>query len=181
MSVGMGSADRYLTLEETSQVVQEALATLAVDGKRVLAIIPDGTRTMPMPMMYDLFEAHLAPRVAALDYLVALGTHPFMDDAQLSRLVGRPVTHGQCGKSRIFNHHWDVPRNFVTLGVIPAAEIGELTGGLLAQEAPVRLNKLIRDYDQSSFAGRFFPMKWWASPAGPSISSRASPGQRSST
>ena len=48
------------------------MATLAVDGKRVLVIIPDGTRTMPMPLMYDLLEAHLAPRVAALDYLVAL-------------------------------------------------------------------------------------------------------------
>src|ERR1035441_6343763 len=143
MPIGMGTADRYLTVEQISQVVQEALATLAIDGKRVLVIIPDGTRTMPMPMMFDMFEAHLAPRVAALDYLVALGTHPFMNDAQLSKLVGRPVTNGQCGKCRIFNHHWDDPGNFMTLGVIPAAEIAELTGGLLAQEVPVRLNKLI--------------------------------------
>ena len=157
MSVGKGFADRYLTREETSQVVQEGLGTLAVDGKRVLVIIPDGTRTMPMPLMYDLFEAHLAPRVAALDYLVALGTHPIMNDEHLSKLVGRPVTNGQCGKSHIFNHHWEDPQNFVTLGVIPAAEIGELTGGLLAQEVPVRLNKLIRDYDQLIICGPVFP------------------------
>ncbi len=157
MTIGIGSADCYLTLEQISQVVQEALATLAVDGKRVLVIIPDGTRTMPMPMIYDLLEAHLAPRVAALDYLVALGTHPFMNDAQLSRLVGRPVTNGQCGKHHIFNHRWDDPGNFVTLGVIPAAEIAELTGGLLAQEVPVRLNKLIRDYDQIIICGPVFP------------------------
>jgi len=39
-------------------------------------------------MMYDLFEFHLAPRVAALDYLVALGTHPIMNDEHLSKLVG---------------------------------------------------------------------------------------------
>ena len=76
MTIGMGSADRYLTLEQISQVVQEALATLAIDGKRVLVIIPDGTRTMPMPMMLTCLRLTLAPRVAALDYLVALGTHP---------------------------------------------------------------------------------------------------------
>src|SRR5271166_5039126 len=109
MGIGIGFADRYLTREEVSRVVEEALATLAVDGKRVLVIIPDGTRTMPMPLMYDLIEANLAPRVAALDYLVALGTHPVMNDDQLSKLVGRPVSDGQCGKSHIFNHHWEDP------------------------------------------------------------------------
>ena len=82
---------------------------------------------------------------------------PIMNDEQLSKLVGRPVTNGQCGKSHIFNHHWEDPRNFVTLGVIPAAEIGELTGGLLAQEVPVRLNKLIHDYDQIIICGPVFP------------------------
>ena len=91
MSVGKGSADRFLSGEEIKDVVQEGLSTLAVEGKRVLVIIPDGTRTMPMPQMYDLFEAYLAPRVASLDYLVALGTHPIMNDEQLSKLVGRPV------------------------------------------------------------------------------------------
>jgi len=45
----------------------------------------------------------------------------------------------------------------VTLGVIPAAEIGELTGGLLAREVPVRLNRLILDYDQLIICGPVFP------------------------
>ncbi len=157
MVVGKGFADRYLTGEEISQVVRDGLGTLAVEGKRVLVIIPDGTRTMPMPRMFDWFEAQLAPRVAALDYLVALGTHPLMSDEQLSKLLGRPVSKGRCGKSHIFNHHWEDPRTFVTLGVISAAEIGEITGGLLAQEVPVRLNKLILDYDQLIICGPVFP------------------------
>ena len=158
MAVGKGFADR-LSHPRGNQPGRAGgrWARSRVDGKRVLVIIPDGTRTMPMPLMYDLLEAHLAPRVAALDYLVALGTHPIMNDEHLSKLVGRPVTNGQCGKSHIFNHHWEDPRNFVTLGVIPAAEIGELTGGLLAQEVPVRLNKLIRDYDQIIICGPVFP------------------------
>ncbi len=157
MVVGKGSATRYLAREETGQIVEEGLSTLTLDGKRVLVIIPDGTRTMPMPLMYDLLEDHMAPRVAVLDYLVALGTHPIMNDEQLSRLVGRPVINGQCGRSHIFNHHWENPQNFVTLGVIPAAEIGTLTGGLLAQAVPVRLNRLICAYDQIIICGPVFP------------------------
>lgn len=157
MVIGQSRAEGYVTREETTDVVQEGLSTLAVDGRRVLIIIPDGTRTMPMPLMYGLFEAYLAPRVTALDYLVALGTHPVVDDEHLGKLVGRPVTDGQCGASRIFNHHWEDPQNFVTLGVIPAAEIDELTSGLLVREVPVRLNKLIRQYDQLIICGPVFP------------------------
>ena len=157
MVIGQGFADRYLTNDEICGIVQQGLGSLDLDGKRVLVIIPDGTRTMPTPLMFDLFEKQLASRVAALDYLVALGTHPMMSDAQLSKLVGRPVENGQAGKSRIFNHHWENPANFLTLGVIPATEISEITGGLLAEEVPVQLNKMILDYDQIIICGPVFP------------------------
>ncbi len=157
MVIGQGFADRYLTNDEICGIVQQGLGSLDLDGKRVLVIIPDGTRTMPTPLMFGLFEKQLASRVAALDYLVALGTHPMMSDAQLSKLVGRPVENGQAGKSRIFNHHWENPANFLTLGVIPATEISEITGGLLAEEVPVQLNKMILDYDQIIICGPVFP------------------------
>ncbi|MCJ7501811.1 MAG: lactate racemase domain-containing protein, partial [Acidobacteriia bacterium] len=98
-----------------------------------------------------------APRVTALDYLVALGTHQPMSDAQLSKLVGRQVTNGQVGKSHVFNHRWDNPASFVTLGVVSASEIGELTGRLMTQDVPVRLNRLILDYDQLLICGPVFP------------------------
>jgi len=157
MVVGRGFAARYLTDDEVRQIVHEGLDSLTVDGKRVLIIIPDGTRTMPMPLMFRLFEELLAPRATALDYLVALGTHQPMSDAQLSKLVGRPVTNGQVGKTNVFNHRWDDPASFVTLGVIPAREISEITGGLMAQDVPVRLNRLILDYDQLLICGPVFP------------------------
>ncbi|HVA00026.1 MAG TPA: lactate racemase domain-containing protein [Terriglobia bacterium] len=157
MVIGEGFADRYLTDDEVCLVVQKSLGSLKVDGKRVLMIIPDGTRTMPAPLMFSLFERQLAPRVAALDYLVALGTHPLMSDEQLSRLVGRPVEKGRAGASRIFNHHWEDPATFVSVGVIPASEIAEMTGGLMEQEIPVRINKLIFDYDQVIICGPVFP------------------------
>jgi len=157
MAIGNGFTDRYLTPDEAQEIVCQAVDMMAGDGRRVLIIIPDGTRTMPMPLMFDLFEKWLAPRVAALDYLVALGTHPPMTDAQLSKLVGRTVVNGRVGQSLIYNHEWDKPENFAHLGTIPASEIEQITGGLMSQDVPVKLNKLVLDYDQIVICGPVFP------------------------
>jgi nickel-dependent lactate racemase len=115
---GMGFADRFLTEDETRDIVRAGLASLPLANKRVLFIIPDGTRTMPMPQFFALFREMLDGKVAALDFLVALGTHPPMDDAALSRLVGEPVVNGRAGNSSIFNHEWADPATFAeTLAV----------------------------------------------------------------
>ena len=155
--LGMGSSDRYLAPEDARGVVRQGLATLSLDGRRLLVIIPDGTRTMPMPLMFDAIEAEAGRRVAALDYLVALGTHQPMPDSQLSSLIGRQVEGGRAGRSRIFNHHWEEADTFATLGTIPAAEIRTITGGMLDQDVPVSLNRRIFDYDQILICGPVFP------------------------
>jgi nickel-dependent lactate racemase len=157
MVTGRGSADRYLTDDQMRQVVAEGVASLGLDGKRALIIIPDGTRTMPMKLMFGMFQELLRPRVATLDYLVALGTHPLMSDAQLGQLIGHTVVNGSTGDSRVFNHHWEDPRTFVKLGTIPATEINEITGGLLSEDVPVTLNKLILYYDHIIICGPVFP------------------------
>jgi nickel-dependent lactate racemase len=157
MVIGKGFTDHYLTEAETGEIVAQALESLQLNGKHVLIIIPDGTRTMPLPLMFNLFERLLGPRVKIMDYLVALGTHQPMNDAQLSRLVGRTVVNGQTGASLIFNHNWNDPANFVYLGTLLASEISEITGGLMARDVPVRLNKLILDYDQLLICGPVFP------------------------
>ena len=157
MMIGDGFTDRYLGSDDIRRIVRAALDPLALDGRRVLVIIPDGTRTMPMPMMFGVLEETLGPRVAALDYLVALGTHQPMSDQQLSRLVGRTVAGGRVDRSRIFNHRWDDPATFVTLGTIPASEIAALTGGLFARDVEVSLNRLILDYDHLIICGPVFP------------------------
>lgn len=155
--IGKGFTDRYLADDEVRSIVAEAIELAPLRDERVLVIIPDGTRTMPMPQMFNLFEELLEPRVKKLDYLVALGTHPPMTDAQLSKLIGRPVVNGKSGETNIFNHHWENPENFLTLGTISASEIGEITKGLLSRDVPVRLNKLILDYDQIVICGPVFP------------------------
>ena len=172
---------RALTPEEVSDLARQGLERLPLDGKRVIVLIPDGTRTMPMPLMFEILERELGPRVAALDFLVALGTHTPMSDEQLSRLIGRTVVDGRAGDRRIFNHRWDDPATFTTLGTIPARVIEELSLGRLKQDVPVALNRRSSSTTTSSSAARSFRTRSSASRAARSISSRASPRPRSST
>ena len=154
---GIGRTDGYLTSAEIEAIVAAGIESLHLDGQRVLVIVPDGTRTMPLPHMHALLTRHLLPRAAAMDYLIALGTHSPMDDTALTRHFGAPVSGGLLGQSRVYNHRWMDPQTFVQLGVIPAEEIHDLSGGLFAQEVPVRLNRLVLDYDRLLVVGPVFP------------------------
>jgi nickel-dependent lactate racemase len=109
--------------------------------------------------MFRLFHELLWKRVAALDYLVALGTHRLMSETALNRLVG--VTAEE-RKSRyagvnVFNHRWDLPETLIQLGTISSAEVENLTDGLLSREIPVSLNRMILEYDQLIICGPTFP------------------------
>jgi nickel-dependent lactate racemase len=124
-----------------------------------LVIIPDGTRTAPIPMMFRLFHESLNDRVEALDFLIALGTHQPMSEAAINRHVGATPEERATRFARIniFNHRWDEPGQLVELGEISESEITEITGGALRQSVKVRLNKLIFDYDQIIICGPTFP------------------------
>ena len=142
---------------EIRALITEALVQAGLAGKRILVIIPDSTRTAPIPLFFRLFHELLCGRVAALDYLVALGTHQPMDDVALSRLVGVPVCNGQAGTSHIFNHRWELDETFVTLGTLPTAKVGAISKGRLSLDVPVRLNRLVLEYDQLLVCGPVFP------------------------
>jgi lactate racemase len=157
MVAGKGFANRSLTPDEIRQVVSSAAAELQIDGKRVLTIIPDGTRTMPMPLMFEILQQELGSRAVSCDYLVALGTHPLMRDAQLSSLIGQRVVNGARGLSKVLNHRWDLPETFSELGNIPKDEVVRISHGLLDEAIPVRINRMIFDYDQLLICGPVFP------------------------
>ncbi len=157
--IGMGYSDGVMQEDEIRELVNLALARCDLDGKRVLIIIPDSTRTAPIPLMFRLFHQALEKRAAALDYMVALGTHAPMSDDALNALVGvtaqeRATTYRDV---RIFNHRWDQKTALSTIGVIPSAEIEQITGGMLIQDVPVAINRMIFDYDQLIVCGPVFP------------------------
>ena len=137
----------------------EAFEQFDLHGKRVLVLIPDGTRTAPIPLFFRLLHQELAERVATLDYLVALGTHQPMNEEALTHLIGvsSEQRHSTYADVNVLNHRWDLPEMLVRVGTIPAAEIGEISGGLLVQDLPVTINRLIFEYDQLIVCGPVFP------------------------
>ncbi len=163
MTIGLSRRKGPLTDAEVGSALARGISELGLDGHRVLVVIPDGTRTAPIPLFFGLLQELLAGRVAALDYLVALGTHPPMTDLALSGLLGVPVRSGAAQSSRVFNHRWDLPETFTTIGTIPAAEIAEASQGRLSIEVPVRLNRLVcgaaggSPYDRLLVLGPVFP------------------------
>src|SRR5215217_7276355 len=88
MIIGQGSTTETLGIDSVQELLARALDPMALDGKRVLVIIPDGTRTAPIPLLFRLLHEQIGRRVARLDYLIALGTHPPMPDEAIDHLVG---------------------------------------------------------------------------------------------
>jgi nickel-dependent lactate racemase len=159
MVIGKGCEDGALSEHEVRSLVADALRHARLDRKRVLIIIPDSTRTAPIPQMFRLFYECLGETAAALDYLIALGTHQPMSEEAINRLVGLTAEEraGRYSRVRIFNHRWDLPETFASLGTIKSSEIEQITGGLMNDEIEVRLNRLVFDYDQVIICGPTFP------------------------
>jgi len=159
MLIGKGSEEEPLTEDETKELMSTALAEARLENKRVLVIIPDRTRTAPIPLMFRLLHELLQERVRQLDYLIALGTHRPLTEEAINQLIGVSPEErcGRYAKINIFNHRWDMPETFVSIGTISRDEVEELTAGLLSEAVEVRLNKLIFDYDQLIICGPTFP------------------------
>ncbi len=159
MTQGKGSTTETLTVEDVQQLIMQACDPVPLDGKRVLVIIPDGTRTAPIPLIFRLLYEQLGRRVARLDYLIALGTHLLMTGDAIDRLVGVTAREREehYPNVQIFNHYWAQPEMLKTIGVISRQEAERLTDGLLVDEVPVTLNRLIFDYDQLLICGPVLP------------------------
>ncbi len=157
--IGKGDPKGILSEREITEVVAEGLASAGLEGKRVLALIPDTTRTAPVPMLFKAVCMSAGPLVRRLDFLVASGTHAPLSEKDYLRHVG--ITGAEKKSAyrdvSLFNHCWDNPENLTTVGTVPASEIAALTGGLLNEDIPVRLNRLILDYDVLLVIGPVFP------------------------
>ena len=153
-------ADSILTL--SSSQVREWFANLPKQdfaNQRILLIVPDSTRTAPLPLLFDAVFKEIRPHCAQLDVLVALGTHPPMSDAQIAKLLG--IDERERGRLfyqvQTFNHEWDRPEKLLTLGTLTKRETSELSNGLLSLEVPVQINSRIEDYDLLLVLGPVFP------------------------
>jgi hypothetical protein len=66
--IGVVRGDRVLTEEGRCDVLSRGLAAAGVSVSRVLVIVPDHTRSGPMPVLFRLLFDLLNPEMAALDF-----------------------------------------------------------------------------------------------------------------
>ena len=135
------------------------LAGVDFDGKKVVLIVPDGTRSCPLPLIVKTVHRHLIDRVASLTCVIALGTHSYMEPAAIDRWFGVEPggLEAEYPGMPIVNHEWKDPGMIVTVGTLPAARIKELSRGAVEQEVVVELNRHVVEADINLVLGPVFP------------------------
>ena len=155
----MTATDRAVTPDEVADVVAKTCPAADYTSQRILLIIPDGTRTAPVGLIFKTLHAQLSGAAQCIDILVALGTHqPMSEEAICERLEITAAERGSTyAKVQFFNHEWNNPAALKNIGTIPAEEISQLSGGLFSMDVPVEINRRVFDYDQLIIIGPVFP------------------------
>ncbi len=131
-------------------------------GARLLVLIPDHTRTLPLPLLFRIL-AEVLRDAKQLDFMVALGTHPPLGDEALCRLVGVAPAEWDNGYRhvRLLNHEWDNPGALHTLGRITQEQVKAIAGAAwhpsLGGDVPVRIHKAAVEHDAILIVGPTFP------------------------
>ena len=148
-AVRIGGPGVVLDDAQIQAFVREQLDGVPLDGRSVCVIVPDGTRSCPLPLLLSAVDGALQGRVTRLTVLVALGTHAAMDEPALAAHLG-PGISGR-------NHEWWNPDTFVSVGHISAQRIEELSRGMLRHGVEVRINRAVVEHDVTLIVGPVFP------------------------
>ena len=84
----IGGVGEQLSADAVSRFVSAALAEADLDGQRVCLVVPDGTRTCPLPLLLQAAYGVLAGRAKQVTVVIALGTHQGMSEDHLARHLG---------------------------------------------------------------------------------------------
>ena len=149
----------------THDAVREVLAKGLggkLTGQKVLVLIPDHTRSLPLPELFRMLVEVLHD-ARELNVMVALGTHPALSEDSLNTLVGitadeRKTTYRHVG---LLNHAWNDPAALASLGVMEQDEIRQLAGPSwhpsLPEKIDVCINKAALEHDHIVILGPTFP------------------------
>ena len=159
MVIGKGNKDSVLTKEDVYSICEQAFANREYDDKRILAIIPDHSRTAPIDIMFRTVYDLLAARTESLDFIIAAGTHPPLSDHSINERIGisQEDRIAKFSKARFFNHHWKDPNQIQSIGIITKSEVSEISDGLMEEEVNITINKIVFDYDILMIIGPTFP------------------------
>nr|WP_202888722.1 lactate racemase domain-containing protein [Kribbella solani] len=137
-----------MTEDEVTAFIGDALAGAGLAGRSVCVIVPDATRSCPLPLLLKAVTQAL--KGSQVTILVALGTHAEMTAEQLRKHLGDDYPN-------VLNHEWWNPETFAGLGTISSARVGEISAEMLRDEVPVRLNRAVVEHDVALVVGPVFP------------------------
>ena len=157
MVKGLGSPGRSLLEGEVRTLLEEGTPVRLFEGKRVLVLTPDATRTCPLPMMIRCVRDVLGARAAKLDFIVALGTHTPLAKKDILKLYGMDGGQNRSSGTEVFNHEWGRKENFTQIGTFTQEEIEHLSEGRLKGKVPIVINEKIFGYDLILIIGPVFP------------------------
>lgn len=148
----IGGPQQTLSSDAIRAFVTSRLAGADLDGRSVCVIVPDATRSCPLPLLLSSVHDALDGRATRVTVLIALGTHAPMTEPQLAAHLGGPYPG-----FTVANHEWWRPEQLVAVGTITAARVAELSEGRLRQPIEVVLNRAVVDHDVCLVVGPVFP------------------------
>ena len=150
-----------LPIETIRRALEQGLAG-GFSGQKVLVLIPDHTRSLPLPLLFRQLTEILSD-ASQVDLMVALGTHPPLSAESLNSLLGIDPAerHSRYGKIAVRNHAWDDPACLATLGVIGQDELRSIAGPCwhpsLPECVPIQANRAALECDRILILGPTFP------------------------
>ena len=144
--------DRHgvLSAEEVRGFIASCLAEIDLDGRSLCLVIPDATRTCPLPLLLSAVAESVRARVRSCTAVVALGTHAPMTGEAIATMVGD-------FEFAVVNHEWWVPETFIGVGTLGADTVSELSNGMLREVVDVRINRLVLESDVTIIIGPVLP------------------------
>jgi lactate racemase len=150
MNTTIGGRQGDLSAEEVRGFIESRLAHIDLDGRSLCLVIPDATRTCPLPLLLSAVAASVGARVRSCTTVVALGTHAPMTAEAIATMVGDLVFP-------VVNHAWWVPETFTGVGTLAAETVSELSNGRLREVVDVRINRLVLESDVTIIIGPVLP------------------------
>lgn len=132
---------------------------MGLDGRSVCVLVPDATRSCPLPLLLSAVHQALHGRAARVTVLIALGTHGAMTDEAIAGHLGFAPGHlaDKYPATSVVNHEWWDHAQLQAVGAISRQRIKELSGGRLDLEVPVSLNRTLLEHDAALVVGPVFP------------------------
>ncbi len=156
------TATPAVTVTDAAAVIADALAEVPLGASRVLVLVPDDTRKLPVSRTFEAVWQALRGRAASVDVMIAQGTHAAMPpDTRRQWVFG----DGAYPDVAIYDHEWARPDALVQIGCVPLddqqARFGtfrDLAPGLgFDQDMPVRINRRLLEYDRVILLTRVQP------------------------